>query len=166
MEDFEVVIHIPGIKEIQKNVIEYNRALEDLATSLQSEYGTTNMATAMSIAAASSFFEIGLNVASFGFGFAGLFGSEGGYGAWSEPFEQSTQSGFFDISKHELAESDFKRFFDHIPQHDDSGDSGLEIGVIGQADTQSILNRWRLREAGEAAMREAGLWKDKDLGGN
>jgi len=130
MEDFEVVIHIPGIKEIQKNVIEYNRALEDLAASLQSEYGTTNMATAMSIAAASSFFEIGLNVASFGFGFAGLFGSEGGYGAWSEPFEQSTQ------------------------------------GVIGQADTQSILNRWRLREAGEAAMREAGLWKDKDLGGN
>ena len=160
MEDFEVVIHIPGIKEIQKNVIEYNRALEDLAASLQNEYGTTNMATAMSIAAASSFFEIGLNVASFGFGFAGLFGGSAGYsdynspglGGWKDDYSKLPNIG--DLGPFSTEHYRIYGEWNGItPEY--------EIGVIDEQ--KALADAFRKTLRGRASSAEK--WY-KDLGGN
>ena len=80
-EQFEVVIHIPSIKEIQKSVVEYNQALGDLAGSLQSAYGTSNMGAALSVAIAFGAIEIGVNVASFGIGMGSLMEGQADYSA-------------------------------------------------------------------------------------
>jgi len=145
MEDqIKVTINAPGLKKLQEGIDQYNQALSDLGNSLSQSYGTSNIGSATAIGIAFGAINIAADVVLTMVGLGGLGGGRG----------------LDEIAEVEPGDYWYNGWVSPEVPYD------MEVDVIGQADTQSILNRWRLREAGEAAMREAGLWKGKDLGGN
>lgn len=61
-EQFVVEIHALGIKKTKAMIDEYNKALGDLKLTLQANFGTSNINSAISIAVASAALNVGMEI--------------------------------------------------------------------------------------------------------